>query len=83
MLDERKYMETRLSSPANETRTLPTERLVDDFKFVVQRAEQRARERALAADKVVRDHPYQTIGIALGVGALIGVLAGRRWHPHW
>ena len=31
-----------------------------------------------AADKVIRDHPYQTIGIAFGVGLLIGFLARRR-----
>ena len=72
-------MEARLNSPANETRTLPTERLVDDFKLLVQSAEQKARERARAADKVVRDHPYQTIGVVLGVGVLIGALARRWW----
>ncbi len=32
-----------------------------------------------AADAAIRDHPYQSLGIALGVGVLIGVLAaGRR-----
>ena len=72
-------MEARLSSPVNETRTLPAERLVDDFKIVAQRAAEKAREGAKAADKVVRDHPYQTIGIAVGLGVLIGVLAGRQW----
>jgi ElaB/YqjD/DUF883 family membrane-anchored ribosome-binding protein len=56
----------------------PTERLVDDFKLVVQRAEQSAAERARAADRVVRDHAYQTIGIALSVGVLIGAFAARR-----
>jgi ElaB/YqjD/DUF883 family membrane-anchored ribosome-binding protein len=71
-------METRLSSSVNESRVRPTERLVDDFKLVVQRAEQSAAERARAADRVVRDHPYQTIGIALGVGVLIGAFAARR-----
>jgi len=72
-------MEARLSRPVDESRTLRSERLVDDFKFIVQRAEQRARERAQAADKVVRDHPYQTIGIAVGLGVLIGALAQRWW----
>ncbi len=35
---------------------------------------------ARAADNVIREHPYQSIGIALGVGVLLGVLAvgGRR-----
>ena len=33
---------------------------------------------AKAADQTIRDHPYQSIGIAFGVGALIGLLLGRR-----
>jgi len=37
-----------------------------------------ARKRAKAADRVIRDHPYQTIGIAFGLGLLIGVLARRK-----
>ena len=70
-------MEARASSLVNESRTRPTERLVDNLKVVVRRAEEKAAERARAADKVVRDHPYQTIGIALGVGVLLGLLARR------
>jgi ElaB/YqjD/DUF883 family membrane-anchored ribosome-binding protein len=30
------------------------------------------------ADQVIRQHPYQTIGVAFAVGALIGVLVNRR-----
>jgi ElaB/YqjD/DUF883 family membrane-anchored ribosome-binding protein len=30
------------------------------------------------ADQVIREHPYQTIGVAFAVGALIGVLVNRR-----
>jgi ElaB/YqjD/DUF883 family membrane-anchored ribosome-binding protein len=33
---------------------------------------------AKATDQVIRDHPYQSIGVALGVGALIGFLLCRR-----
>ena len=33
---------------------------------------------AKATDKVIRDHPYQSIGIAFGVGLLIGVLVTRK-----
>jgi ElaB/YqjD/DUF883 family membrane-anchored ribosome-binding protein len=33
---------------------------------------------AKATDQVIRDHPYQAIGVALGVGALIGFLLSRR-----
>jgi ElaB/YqjD/DUF883 family membrane-anchored ribosome-binding protein len=70
-------MEAKVSSLVNKSRTHPTERLVDDFKVIVQRAEEKAAERARAADKVVRDHPYQTIGIALGLGVLLGIFARR------
>ena len=38
----------------------------------------KAVEGAKAADEAVREHPYQAIGIALGVGALLGYLAARR-----
>ena len=31
-----------------------------------------------AADREVHEHPWQAIGIAAGVGALIGFLAARR-----
>ncbi|HTR43035.1 MAG TPA: DUF883 domain-containing protein [Pseudomonadales bacterium] len=33
---------------------------------------------AKAADELVREYPYQSIGIALGVGALLGLLMSRR-----
>jgi len=69
-------MESRLENAASELRG--TERLVDELKTMLQRAEERAVERAKAADKLVRDHPYQTIGLAFGVGLLIGILARRR-----
>jgi ElaB/YqjD/DUF883 family membrane-anchored ribosome-binding protein len=32
---------------------------------------------AKATDKVIRDHPYQSIGIAFGVGIAIGMLINR------
>ncbi|MGH7980508.1 MAG: DUF883 family protein [Limisphaerales bacterium] len=38
----------------------------------------RAAEQAKVADEVIRDHPYQSIGIAFGVGALLGILMARR-----
>ena len=42
------------------------------------RVRDKAVESAKAADEAVHEHPYQAIGIALGVGALIGYLASRR-----
>ena len=35
---------------------------------------------ARATDKVIREHPYQSLGVAFGVGLLIGVLVNRRNH---
>jgi ElaB/YqjD/DUF883 family membrane-anchored ribosome-binding protein len=35
-------------------------------------------ETAKAADQTIREHPYESIGIAFGVGILIGFLVGRR-----
>jgi ElaB/YqjD/DUF883 family membrane-anchored ribosome-binding protein len=37
-----------------------------------------AKAAAKKADGVIREHPYQAIGIAFGVGLLIGVLATRK-----
>jgi len=42
------------------------------------KVEERAMEGARATDRVIRDHPYQSIGVAFGVGLLIGVLVTRR-----
>jgi ElaB/YqjD/DUF883 family membrane-anchored ribosome-binding protein len=39
---------------------------------------EQAVEGAKAADETVRDHPYQAIGIGIGVGALIGYLVACR-----
>ena len=33
---------------------------------------------AKATDKAIRTHPYQSIGIAFGVGALLGYILSRR-----
>lgn len=40
--------------------------------------QQKAVAGAKATDQVIRDHPYHSLGIALGAGALIGYLLGRR-----
>ena len=35
-------------------------------------------EAAKATDQVIREHPYESLGVAFGVGLLLGVLVGRR-----
>ena len=37
-----------------------------------------AKAAAKKADVVIREHPYESIGVAFGVGLLIGVLVTRR-----
>jgi ElaB/YqjD/DUF883 family membrane-anchored ribosome-binding protein len=45
---------------------------------VEEEAMRRAREVAQAADEYVRENPWQSIGIAAGVGLLIGLMFSRR-----
>ena len=47
-------------------------------KEIYGRVREKAIDGAKAADEAVHEHPYQVIGIALGVGALLGYLAARR-----
>jgi ElaB/YqjD/DUF883 family membrane-anchored ribosome-binding protein len=76
-------MESRIENTPTATATGnespgTTDKLLEELKGMVQRAEQKAVERAKAADRIVRDHPYQTIGLAFGLGLLIGILARRK-----
>ncbi len=43
-----------------------------------ERVQDRAIEGARATDEAIRVHPYQSVGIAFGVGALLGYLLARR-----
>jgi ElaB/YqjD/DUF883 family membrane-anchored ribosome-binding protein len=71
-------METRFEETVAPDTGLNKDKVLAEIKAMLTRAEERAVEKAKAADRVIRDHPYQTIGLAFGVGLLIGVLAGRR-----
>ena len=51
---------------------------LDSAKEIAGRVRDKAVEGAKAADQAVRDKPYQAIGIAFGVGVLVGYLAMRR-----
>jgi ElaB/YqjD/DUF883 family membrane-anchored ribosome-binding protein len=44
----------------------------------VERLQDKTVQTARSADRLIRDHPYETIGAAFGAGLLIGVLAARR-----
>lgn len=51
---------------------------IESAKGTCHRLEEKAIAGAKAADKTIREHPYESIGVAFGVGLLIGVLVGRR-----
>ena len=52
---------------------------LDSGKEIFGRVKDKAVEGAKATDQAVHEHPYPAIGIALGVGVLIGYLLGRRF----
>lgn len=43
-----------------------------------RRLEEKAIDSAKAADRVIHEHPYPSLGVAFALGLLIGVLARRR-----
>ena len=51
---------------------------IESAKVAAQRLQEKTVAAAKATDQCIRDHPYQTLGIAFGLGLLIGVLVGRR-----
>ncbi len=51
---------------------------IEKAKEMCARLQEQTVAAGKATDKVVREHPYEAIGIAFGVGVLIGLLAMRR-----
>lgn len=62
---------------AHEVRERLTNAL-ESAKRTCRQLEEKAIEGAKAADRTIRDHPYQSLGVAFGVGLLIGALVTRR-----
>jgi ElaB/YqjD/DUF883 family membrane-anchored ribosome-binding protein len=52
--------------------------LIEDAKEGIEYIEEKAVEGAKQVDEFVHENPYQAVGIAIGVGALIGYLIARR-----
>lgn len=50
---------------------------LERFKISCRKVEQEAVSTAKATDALIRENPYKSIGIAFGVGLLIGVLVTR------
>jgi len=51
---------------------------LESAKQTCQRLEEKTVEAAKATDRAIREHPYQSLGVAFGLGVLIGVLVARR-----
>ena len=63
---------------AEELREKLSEKL-EAARIACCKLEGKTKEHLETADKVIRDHPYQSIGVALTLGVVIGaVVAGRK-----
>lgn len=51
---------------------------LDEGRETFRRVRESTREHLEEADEYVRDHPYQTIGLAALAGVLVGVLITRK-----
>jgi ElaB/YqjD/DUF883 family membrane-anchored ribosome-binding protein len=51
---------------------------IESSKLTFGRLKDKATESAQLADQTIRSHPYQSIAIAFGIGALLGFLVSRR-----
>src|SRR5947209_4689918 len=47
-------------------------------KATCERLQDRTVEAAKATDRVIREHPYESLGVVFGLGLLVGVLVSRR-----
>jgi ElaB/YqjD/DUF883 family membrane-anchored ribosome-binding protein len=67
----------KLSEKAREARSRLLASL-ESAKTSCHKLEEKAVAGAKATDKIIREHPYESIGVAFGVGLLIGVLVARK-----
>lgn len=51
---------------------------LESGKRIFGRVKEKSVEGAKATDEAVREHPYQAMAIAFGVGAIVGFLLARR-----
>ncbi|MBM3882413.1 MAG: DUF883 domain-containing protein [Verrucomicrobia bacterium] len=61
----------------DEVRTRLTKAL-SGASTTCERLQERTADAAKVTDRLVREHPYESIGFAFGAGLLIGVLLVRR-----
>jgi ElaB/YqjD/DUF883 family membrane-anchored ribosome-binding protein len=66
-----------LSEKGREAREKLAEAL-EAAKDCCGKLEERASAGAKVADRAIREHPYESVGVAFGLGLIIGVLITRR-----
>jgi ElaB/YqjD/DUF883 family membrane-anchored ribosome-binding protein len=54
------------------------EAAIEKAKATWESVQESALAGAKATDRVIRENPYRSLGVALGVGAIIGYLLSRR-----
>src|SRR5689334_12577890 len=62
----------------NEKTSGQLQSILERTKSVGRQMERDASARHRQYDQVIREHPYQSLGVAFAMGALIGVLVNRR-----
>ena len=70
-----------MSEKAKEVRSrisAALERAKETCAHLQEQGAATARAAAKKADTVIRDHPYESIGVAFGIGLLIGALVSRK-----
>lgn len=51
---------------------------MESAKATAHKVQEKAVAAAKATDQAIRTHPYESIGVAFGVGLLVGVLVARK-----
>ena len=76
MWPRKKSSKPELGFGTEVVRSLAT--ALDRGKATWVRVQDRAVEGAKVTDHAIRTHPYQALGVAFGVGAVLGLLLSRR-----
>jgi ElaB/YqjD/DUF883 family membrane-anchored ribosome-binding protein len=63
-------------SKVAEAREKPSE-VIDSAKAAVEYVEERAVDTVKQTDEFIREKPYQAVGLAIGIGTLIGFCIAR------
>jgi len=81
LLDDAQALLNATAHVAEETVVEARKRLtaaIEKGKEAWDTVQEKAVAGAKATDQVIRDNPYKALGVALGVGAIIGYLLRRR-----